>query len=186
MRYTFCLSMLLIASLVLQAAVIPAFLPPVLRPDIGILIGIAVLSFGSREFGLSAVFLLGLNADVLGSARFGLLTLCGLLAAGAILLVAWRELNRGDFGLAFIACVAGTALTHGLYCALGNLIGSNVAFGRAVGETMSLIVAALVWGLPCIYMTGKLMYRLRVMSPEVQARWANDERMNEAHRRQTV
>jgi hypothetical protein len=41
----------------------------------------------------------------------------------------------------------------------------------------------MVWGLPVIYLVGKLMYRLRVMSPEVQARWSNDERLEVARAR---
>ncbi len=183
MRYVFCLIVFLLAAMVLQPALIPAFLPPVLRPDVGILIGISVLAFGTRELGLSAIFLMGVNADLLGSGRFGLLTLCYVLAAGAMQLLASRELNRGDFGAPWIACVAGTALAHGLYCAFGSVLGLAIPAGRALGETLSLGIAACVWGLPSVYLVGKVMYRLRVMSPEVQARWSNDERMEEAKAR---
>jgi hypothetical protein len=186
MRYAFCLAILIAACLVLQAALIPAFLPPVLRPDVCIMIGIAVLSFGSREFGLTGIFLLGINADMVGSGRFGLLTLCYLIATGAVLMTFSRELNRSDFGLPCIAGISATALAHGLYCGIGSVLGLNIGLGRAASETLSLLVAAIVWGLPCVWLTGKLMFRLRVMAPEVQARWANDERMNDAHRRQTA
>lgn len=150
------------------------------------LIGIAVLSFGSRELGWSAIFLMGLSADLVASGRFGLLTVCYLLAAGAITLALSRELNRSDFGLPSIACVAATAMGHGLYCSFGSLLGLNIGLGRAAGETLSLTIASLVWCVPVIYVTGKLMYTLRVMSPEVQARWANDARMSDAHSRMTM
>lgn len=183
MRHAFCLTLLIAASLILQAALIPAFLPAVLRPDVCLMIGIALLSFGSREFGLTGIFLLGLNADMVGSGRFGLLTLCYLLAAGAVLLTFSRELNRSDFGLPCIAAISATALAHGLYCGIGSVLGLGIGLGRAAGETLSLFVAAIVWSLPCIWLTGKLMFHLRVMAPEVQARWANDERMSDMNRR---
>lgn len=183
MTRAFCLIVLLAAALVLQAAIVPAFLPPVLRPDVALLIGIAVLSFGSMEFGLTAMFVMGASADLLGSGRFGLLTLCYLLTAGAILVTAWRELSRGDFGVPWIACVLGTAAAHGLYCALGNLIGLGLPWGRAMSDVLSLIIAACLWGFPAVYLVSRLMFRLRIMLPEVQARWANDERVHNSKKR---
>lgn len=183
MRYALCLFILVATCLVLQAALIPAFLPPVLRPDVCILVGLAALAFGSYDFGLTTVFLLGLSADLVASGRFGLLTLCYLLAAGGVLLTLARELNRSDFGLPCIAGIAATVLAHGLYCGFGSLLGLNIGLGHAAAEMASRFVAAIVWGLPCVYLTGKLMFRLRVMAPEVQARWANDERMNDVNKR---
>src|SRR5207302_325988 len=107
-----------------------------------------------------------------------LLTLCQLLSAGAVLALASREVTRGEFLAPWLAAAGSTALAHGLYCALANVLGVGVPAGRAVAETLSLCIAACVWALPCIYLVGKWMYRLRVMSPEVQARWANEERMD--------
>src|SRR4051812_22987480 len=102
MRYALCLISFLIAAALLQTAIFPAVIPAILRPDIGLLIGICALAFGVREFGLIALFTLGLQADLFGSARLGLLTLCYLLAAGIILWAAWRELTRGDLLAAWV------------------------------------------------------------------------------------
>ncbi|MEI6234090.1 MAG: hypothetical protein WCT04_13630 [Planctomycetota bacterium] len=186
MRYIFCLSLLVGAALVLQAVFVPAFLPPVLRPDVCFLIGMAVLAYGSSEMGWGALFVLGLTSDLVVSGRFGLLTLCYVLAAGAMMVVLARELSRSNFGLPCAAGVAGTVIAHGLYCAFGAFLGLNIGMGRAVGEVFSHAIAAIIWCLPCIFLTGKVMYHMRVMSPEVQARWANDERMNDAHKRATA
>ncbi|HLX64724.1 MAG TPA: hypothetical protein VKX17_25865 [Planctomycetota bacterium] len=183
MRYALYLTLVFAAAVVFQTALVPAFLPPVLRPDVCLLIGIAVLSFSTIEFGLSTIFLMGLSADLLGSGRFGLLTLCYLISAGAILLAAWRDLSRGDFGVPWIACVFGTALAHALYCLIGNLIGLGIPLPRATSEVLSLAIAACVWGLPVIYVVSRGMFRLHVMLPDVQARWTNEERMHGARKR---
>jgi hypothetical protein len=183
MRQVLCLTVLLAAAVVLQAAIVPAFLPPLVRPDVALLLGIAVVSFGTLEFGLTAMFVLGVSADLLGSGRLGLLTLCYVLTAGAILITAWRDLSRGDFGVPWIACVLGTALAHGLYCLLGNLIGLGLPWSRVAGDLLSLLIAACVWGLPAVYLVSRAMFRLRVMLPEVQARWANEERVQHSKKR---
>ena len=68
----------------LAAAVLAA---GVLRADLALLVGMTVLALSTREFGLTTLFVMGVQADLFGSARFGLLTLCYLLAAGVILLI---------------------------------------------------------------------------------------------------
>ena len=173
---------MLAISIVLQTAIVPAFLPPVLRPDIALLFGIAILAFSTLRTGFIAIFAMGLSADLLGSGRFGLLTLCYVLTAGAIMLAAGREFSRGDYGIPWIACAAGTGLAHLLYCLLGNLIGLNLQWGRAMGEVLSLFIAACVWGFPVIYIVSRMMFRFRVMLPEVQARWTNDDRLHGARK----
>src|SRR5438067_4126448 len=135
---------MLFAVIVAQLAVAPALLPPVLQPDIGMLAAMTMLAMGPREFGLVAVFAFGVQADLFGSARFGLLTFCYLLAAGVILLAAWRELTRGDLLSAWIGGVAGTLLAHLFYVLIGRLFGLHFAWGQVSASLTSLLVAALV------------------------------------------
>src|SRR5438552_3278128 len=142
MRYAFCLLSLLSAAVFLGTAVFPAFVPAILRPDIGLLIGMCALAFGVREFGLIALFMLGLQADLFGSARFGLLTLCYLLAAGIILWAAWRELTRGDLLAAWIGGIAGTLLAHTFYVVMGRALGLEFHTGQAAAAVLSLLLAA--------------------------------------------
>jgi hypothetical protein len=186
MRYSLCLLVLLSAAVVLQVAVLPALLPPVLRPDLGLLIGMAVLALAPREFGLITLFCMGAQADLFGSARFGLLTLCYLLAAGLILLIAWRELTRGDLLAALCGGLAGTAAAHVLYCLLGRLAGVETSWGGAAAQVFALLIAAAVWGLPCMYLCGKLMYRLRVLALPIQSRWAAAAREAEARKKKAA
>src|SRR6185436_8220131 len=147
MRYAFCLLSFLAAAVVLQTALFPAFVPAILRPDIGLLIGICAFACGLREFGLIALFTLGLQADLFGSARFGLLTLCYLLAAGLILWAAWRELTRGDLLAAWVGGIVATALAHLLYIGIGKLCGYDVRWGQAFATLVALVVGSCVWGL---------------------------------------
>jgi hypothetical protein len=74
MRNAICLTGILAAVVIAQMAIVPVILPPVLRPDLGIIVAVAVLAMGRRELGLTAFFVLGVQADLFGSARFGLLT----------------------------------------------------------------------------------------------------------------
>src|SRR5690242_13143870 len=131
MRYFLCLLIFFCAAVLLQTGIFPALMPAILRPDIGLLIGICTLAFGVREFGLIAIFSLGVQADLFGSARLGLLTLCYLLAAGLILWVAWRELTRGDLLAAWVGGIAATLLAHLLYIGIGKVCGYDVRWGQA-------------------------------------------------------
>lgn len=182
LRHTFGLASLVAAAVVLQLAVFPAFVPPLARPDVGLLLAMAALAFAPREFGLLCVFALGLQADLFGSACFGLLTLCYLLAAGLILWVAWRELTRGDLLAAWAGGVAGTALAHLLYILLGRLCGLEVRWGQALLTLLSLVLGACVWGLLCAWLCGRFMYRLHLLSAPVRERWVADERLAAARR----
>ncbi|MGD0091408.1 MAG: hypothetical protein ABSE73_15935 [Planctomycetota bacterium] len=182
MRYAFGLLMLVAAAVVLQLAVLPAFVPELVRPDAGILLGMAALAFGPREFGLACVFALGVQADLFGSARFGLLTLCNLLAARLILWVAWRELTRGDLLAAWAGGIAGTFLTHLLYLLLGPLCGLQVRWGQAGLTLLALVLGACVWGLVCAWACGRFMYRLNLVSLPVREHMASDDRLSAARR----
>ena len=182
LRYAFGLMLLLAGAVGLQLAVFPAFVPALLRPDVGLLLGLAALAFGPREFGLCCVFALGLQADLFGSARFGLLTLCSLLAARLILWVAWRELTRGDLLAAWVGGIAGTCLTHLLYILLGRLCGLEAPWGQAALTWLTLVLGACVWGLLCAWVCGQLMYRLNLFSMPVRERWAADDRLAAARK----
>jgi rod shape-determining protein MreD len=182
MRYVFCLSVLLAAVVIAQLAFIPAFLPPVLQPDLGILVAFAVLAFAPREIGLIAVFLMGLQADLFGSARFGVLTLSYLLAAGVVLLAAWRELARGDVLAPWIGGVAGTFFAHGFYVLIAKLFGVQYAWGPVVASMTSLLIAACVWGLPVAMICGRWLTWTHALSPAVRERWTNAARFNAARK----
>lgn len=182
MRHAFCLFSFFVAAVLLQTSLFPALIPALLQPDIGILIGICALAFGVREFGLIAIFTLGLQADLFGSARFGLLTLCYLLAAGLILWAAWRELTRGDLLAAWIGGVAATALAHAMYIGIGRLCGYDVRWGQAFATLCALVLSSIVWGLPVAWLCGNWLYGLNMMSPPVRERWAAEIRLAAARR----
>lgn len=172
------------AGLALQSALIPAFAPRVLQPDLFVMMGLAALAFGSQEFGITALFFLGLAGDLAGAGRVGLLPLCYLVSAAFILKLSQRELTRGDLLAAWVAGLAATLLAHTLHAPLASLFGNKFELGAAAARIASLAVAACFWGLPVAYMTGSLMYKLQIMSPQVRARWSNNERTNEARKRQ--
>ncbi|HYG77915.1 MAG TPA: hypothetical protein VEK08_23115 [Planctomycetota bacterium] len=186
MKSTFCLLTLFCAAVLLQMAVFPAFLPGLLRPDVGILFGIAAIAYAPREFGLITLFVMGLQADIFGSERFGLLTLSYLLAAGMILWVAWRELTRGDLLAAWIGGIAGTALAHAFYVLIGKFSGHDILWGQAVATWFSLVLSACVWGLPCAWLCGQFTFRLGVMDLAVHERWATEARLAAARRGKLV
>jgi hypothetical protein len=173
---------LLAAAVVLQTALIPAWLPPVLRPDIALLIGVSVLAFAPREFALALLFGLGVSADLFGSARFGLLTLCYMVSAGLMLWVAWREFTRGDMLAPWIGGALATALAHILYIVLGRFAGLEVTFASGLPALTSLALAALVWGLPVAWLTGKWLALLGVVSAPVREKWQAEARIAAARR----
>ncbi|HYF52371.1 MAG TPA: hypothetical protein VEJ63_23390 [Planctomycetota bacterium] len=182
MRSAFFLSGLILIAAVLQAAVFPGLLPPVLRPDACVLLGIAVLAFAPRETGLIAVFLLGIVADLFSSGRFGLLTVCYMLSSGIILWAAWRELTRGDVLGAWIGGLAATILAHALYIFIARRCGFELPIGQGFATTLSLVIAGAVWGLPLAYSCGRVMYSFGVVSPEVREKWAAQARLSAARR----
>jgi rod shape-determining protein MreD len=182
MRYAFCLAVLLTAVVIAQLAFIPAFLPPVLQPDLGILVAFAVLAFGPREFGVIAVFCMGLQADLFGSARFGVLTLSYLLAAGVVLLAAWRELARGDVFAPWVGGVAGTFFAHAFYVLIAKLFGLQFAWSPVITSITSLLIAACIWGLPVAMICGRWLAWTSSLSPAVRERWTNEARFNAARK----
>jgi len=186
MRTAFFLGGLVVVAATLQAAVIPGLLPPVLRPDVCVLLAIAALAFAPRELGLMAVFTMGLVADLFSSGRFGLLTLSYMLAAGIILWTAWRELTHGDVLGAWIGGLAGTILAHTIYIFAARRCGIDLPVGQGFATILSLVIAGTVWGLPLAYFCGKTMYTLGVVSPEVREKWAKQARIAAARRGKTL
>jgi hypothetical protein len=182
MREAFCFVVILTGVVVMQTAAVPAYLPPVLRPDVGILAAIAVLAFGRREAALVFVFCAGFQADLFGSSRFGLLTLCYLFSSGIILLTAWRELTRGDVTAAWAGGLAGTVLAHTLYVVIGRMCGLSISSGHAAVHVASLVLAACLWGLPCAWLCGKWMRQMNVLSLQVRYKWIAAERLSAARR----
>ena len=172
------------AGLALQFALLPAFAPRVLQPDLFVLMGLSALAFGSKEFGITALFIFGLAGELAGNGRVGLLPLCYLLSAAIILKLSQRELTRGDLLAAWVAGLGATLLAHVLYAPLAGLFGNKFEFGASAARLASLAVAACFWGLPVAYLTGSLMYKFQIMSPQVRARWSNNERTHEARKRQ--
>lgn len=186
LRSTLGLLALVMLAVLLQLAVFPAFVPALLRPDVGLLLGMAALAFGTRDFGLVCLFALGLQADLFGSARFGLLTFCSLAAARLILWAGWRELTRGDLLAAWVGGLAGTFLTHLFYILLGRMCGLEVPVGQAVMLLLSLLLGAVIWGLPCAWLCGGLLNFLNLFSPAVRERWAAAQRQAAARRGKTA
>jgi len=182
MRNAICLTGLLAAVVVAQLAIVPVILPPVLRPDLGIVVAVAILAMGRRELGLAAFFVMGVQADLLGSARFGLLTVSYMLAAGVILLVAWRELTRGDLLASWLGAIAGTFLAHSFYILLGKLMHLEVPWAQAFAVLVSLMLAAFLWGLPLAVICGRWMYWTGTLSPAVREKWANEARIAAARK----
>ena len=182
MRFAFCLAILLICVVIAQLAIVPSLLPPVMRPDLGILTAMAILAMGQRQFGLVAVFAMGLQADLFGSPKFGMLTLAYLLAAGTILLVAWRELSRGDLLAAWLGGVAGTVLAHFYYVLIGRLCGYTFSWGQVVAVITGYAIAASILGIPCAMVTGRWLYWTRTLAPDVRERWVNEARLSAARK----
>ncbi len=177
MRSLLVLIVVVPAAVLFQLGLFPVLIPALLRPDLGLLVGIALLAFGSRNAGLIALFCLGLQADLFGSARFGLLTLSYLLAVGMILWVAWRELARGDLLPAWIGGIAATVLAHVFYVVLGRLCGSDVRWTQATGALIGLTLASCLWGLPVVWLCGQVMFRLGAMTPQANDRWVAERRL---------
>lgn len=185
MRQTVAILILVFTAIVLQSALIPAFVPKVLQPDLFLLAGMCAVAFGAAEFGFTALFALGIAADLIGTTRLGLSPLCYLLAAGAILRIFPRELTRGDMAAVWVGGIVATIPAHILLVALGAVFGQKLEWGVAAGKVASVAISACFWGLPVVYLTGSMMFKLRVMSPQVQARWMNDERTTEVRRQVT-
>jgi len=181
MRYVFCLVAMVMSALVLQCAILPGMVPPSLQPDVGMLLAITMLAFAPREFGLIGVFVMGMQADLFGSSRFGLLTLCYMLAAGVMLCAAWRELTRGDLVAAWFGGVIGTAIAHGMYMLLAGLLGDAASL-PSMNQIMWLVLAAAVWGLPLVWISGQWLQITGTLERNVSEKWSREARMSAARR----
>jgi len=182
MRNAFCFIALVLTVTVLQVAVFPAFMPAVLRPDVGLLVGVAALAFAPQEFALALLFGLGVMADLFGSARFGALTLSYMLTAGVLVLSLRRELGRVDVTTAWITGIAATLIAHLLYIIIGRLCGLSVGWGAGAVTMISLLIAAAIWGLPVTFLTGRMLFRLGIVTPAARERWAAQARLAAARK----
>jgi hypothetical protein len=167
MRELFFLGALLPAAALGQLALLPGGLPCWLRPDVGLLIGVTGLVFLRRGPGLILFFALGVQADLVGGARFGLLTL-GYLLAAATLLSAERELGRtGSLGV-WLASIAATAVAHGSYALLAPLAGVRMGSCDALGTVGQLTLAAALFGWPLAWFLGQAWAWTGVLSAEAR------------------
>lgn len=167
MRLTLWLALLLLVLGVLQAALLPALLPPAWRPDLGLLAGLAALAFLKPEAAVVWIFALGVQSDVLGSERLGLLTF-GYLAAAWVLLSNQGALQRGGVRAAWAGAVLGTALAHGTYVLLGQLAGISSELQDGLLAAGARTAAAVLWGAPVAWVLGACLARLELLAPEAR------------------
>lgn len=186
MQAAFCLTLFGLLSILLQFGIVPAIAPPIVRPDFCLLFALAALVMGPREFGLVCVFLLGFVADMFGSARFGLLTLSYLLAAGALMGLTGKDMVRGDSWLGALVAIAGTLLAHGAYVFISRLMGLDMPWTRAGAQMLGLGLGALLVSLPVMFLTGKLFFRIGMMDGAERETWLVRERALAAQRRRAV
>ena len=145
-----------------QAGLLPEYLPMGWRPDIGLLFAIAGLVYLPRSTALALFFLLGLEADALGSARFGLMTFSYLFVASALLSFERDWSRHGAFG-AWMAMGLGTALGHGAYVTLGQFYGMSGGLFSGWLTACQRVLAALAcgwipaWGLREVLRWGNLL-----------------------------
>lgn len=186
MREVFCFLLLSISAIVLQMGACPAVLPPLVRPDLFLLIGFAALLMGPYDFGLACLFAMGLCADLFGSSRFGLLTMSYLLTAGVLMAGLGRESVRGDTLLGAVVALVGTLIAHGIYVLLSRLTDQPVPLPRAGAQLAGLAIAAAVFSLPILYATGKLFFKTGMMSGAARDAWAQKERVAKASKRRVA
>ncbi|MCW8131219.1 MAG: hypothetical protein KIS92_12795 [Planctomycetota bacterium] len=165
MKYALCLAPLVLFATVVQATFVPAALPEGWRPDAALLLGMAAFAFLPRHIALYFLFALGFLGELFGSARFGLLTFCYLLAAWTVLGFE-RDLARGGTLGAWLAGIAGTAVAHGAYALAGAALGILPGFGSALGAAFDRTLAAALFGLACAWLAGGLFTRMNLLSPE--------------------
>jgi hypothetical protein len=167
MRAFLILGGLWVAAGVAQAMLVPELLPAFVRPDVGLLLGLAGIAYLRRETAILFLFALGAQADLLGSARFGLLTL-GYLAAGALLLAASRELVRAGVSGAWLGTLAGTAVAHAGYVLVGWPCGVRVGLADALSTLGSLLLGAALFGLATAWGLNRLWSWTGLLSPEAR------------------
>ena len=135
-----------LAAAVAQAGLLPEYVPMGWRPDLGLLIAIGGLVYLDRTRALTLFFVLGLTADALGSARFGLMTLSYLFVASALLSFERDWSRRGAWG-AWLAMGVGTLLGHGMYVGLAQFygMGEGIFAGLLTACQRSLAAVACGW-----------------------------------------
>jgi len=143
-------------------------LPPWLHADLGLLMGLCAMAFLRRETGLIFLFALGLQADLLGSERLGLLT-AGYLMSGGVLLSIERELAPAGRYFAALAAIAGSVVAHGMYFVLSTSLSAG-GFGWSAGgaKWLSLCAAAAIWAGPVAWLLHKVWSWTGLLSPEAQ------------------
>jgi rod shape-determining protein MreD len=151
-----------IAAALLQAGLLPEYVPMGWRPDLGLLIAIGGLVYLDRSRALTLLFVLGMTADALGSARFGLMTLSYLFVAGALLSFERDWSRRGAWG-AWLAMGLGTLLGHGAYVVLAQFYGMGdgllAGWLNACQRSLSGILVGWIpaWGMREVLRWGNLL-----------------------------
>jgi hypothetical protein len=141
-------------------------LPRFLHADLGLLIGLCGVAFLSCEKGLLFLFLLGFQADLLGSGHLGLLTFGYLLAAGLAMSIE-RELHAAGWRAVALASIAGTFVVHGLYFCVSAFSSFSVGWLTGGRMWLELTLAAAVWAFPLAWLLRKIWAWTRLLSPEV-------------------
>lgn len=165
MRHALFLAPVVLFAAALQAACLPGLLPAGWRPDAGLLLGLSAFVFLPRTAALGLLFALGMQADLFGSARFGLLTFCYMLAAWLVLGFD-RDLPRGGIVGAWLAALAGTAVAHFSYALIAAACGYAPGFGAACGAALNLLFAALLFGLPAAWAMQAYAAWMGLLTPE--------------------
>ena len=167
MRAPFLLGVLFLTVAMLQAAILPEFLPKAWPLDLGLAVGLAALAYLKRDTALVFLFALGLQADLLSSDRLGLLTAC-YLAAAWVLLAYEYELVRGGAWAAWIAVILGTLVAHGLYALLGQLVGIELGWWEGLRRAGASALLVVVAGGPVVLVVQGLLARMELLSHEAR------------------
>lgn len=175
MKHLLFLAPVVLLVAVLQASFIPAVLPVGWRPDLGLLVALCSFAFLPRGAALYFLFALGVQADLFGSARFGMLTLCDLLTAWAVLGFD-RDLARGGTLGAWLAAVAGTAVAHGAYALFGAAFGMLPGFGAALSFAGERILTACIFGGAVAWIVSLYCAWMGLLSQEAAQQRATQKR----------
>lgn len=141
-------------------------LPRYLHVDLGLLLGVCGVAFLRCEAALIFLFALGVQADVLGSGRLGLLTI-GYLLVGGLAMGIERELHASGWRAVALASIAGTFLVHGLYFWISAVSSFSVGWLSGARMWLELTLAAAVWAFPLTWLLWKTWAWTRMLSPEV-------------------
>jgi hypothetical protein len=154
---------------VLQLVAAAAGLPALLRPDFGLLFAGAAMAFAPKEFVVFLLFAIGLQGDLLASARLGQYTLA-VLAAGTLMLGTRRDLIRGGGKAAWFSVTALTFLSHLFYGWLSRLLDSPVQTD-GWSHCWRITLAATLWAWPTALLLRGILGRLGLMTFEAKEVW---------------